>query len=742
MKKLHKPKQGILKVAALGMATALLFSACGMQGGVKTQKIGQLEEVSATYTEQKHHFALEDKWIFVAKSGLIELYLDPETYAIAVKETNTGKMWKALPAASEATKDAQTEVLSLTVSGGNKRYTLNSQDNAVAFGSAFYKPVPNGVQVTYDLALDAETANSTFDSLPADALYVSVTVEYTLVDGAMYVTVKGTDVLCSAGYKVEDIRLLNYFGATETDNAEDYIFVPDGCGAVETLSPKAEGEAAEKTFATYGENLALGAQTEAKPALLAAYGMKCGDSAFATLIEGGDAISTIQSHAKGEGDPYYRVGASFRLNDVGYNGKEGKTVRHIGNSYNGELKLCYRFLSQNNASYAGMATACRELLMRSGKLSTKSVQNTEYVPFVLAAQASVPKKRGCGVQTVTKFEELEELLSLMKAKSINNVFVRYNGALNGGFNQKKLKNNDLLSTLGNKKAFENLQRYVKTQQFTLFLNVDLLSFPSVGGSKALNLFGDSMQIEKENPFSAINGKTAVSQKLICLSAVSDGVDAFVNDKNDAAFGGYCVDDAGSLLYSDYSDADMLRLTAMDKMSQQASTLAAGHLLMVDTGNVYMLKNADIVANLPSSSAYPETASYSAVPFMQMILHGTLDYAHTSANLSDNAEAAALKALEYGALPSYSWYFEKTENEELDARYYYESQINTAAKNYETANAVLHDLRDARMTAHEKLQDGVYATEYNNSILLYFNYNKEPVTVNSITIEPMQCLRVN
>ena len=47
-----------------------------------------------------------------------------------------------------------------------------------------------------------------------------------------------------------------------------------------------------------------------------------------------------------------------------------------------------------------------------------------------------------------------------------------------------------------------------------------------------------------------------------------------------------------------------------------------------------------------------------------------------------------------------------------------------------------------MTAHEKVQDGVYKTEYNNSILVYCNYNDTPVTINSITIEPMHCLRVN
>ena len=47
-----------------------------------------------------------------------------------------------------------------------------------------------------------------------------------------------------------------------------------------------------------------------------------------------------------------------------------------------------------------------------------------------------------------------------------------------------------------------------------------------------------------------------------------------------------------------------------------------------------------------------------------------------------------------------------------------------------------------MTAHYKVQDGVYCTEYNNSIIIYFNYNDTAVTVNSLTVEPKSALRVN
>lgn len=126
----------------------------------------------------------------------------------------------------------------------------------------------------------------------------------------------------------------------------------------------------------------------------------------------------------------------------------------------------------------------------------------------------------------------------------------------------------------------------------------------------------------------------------------------------------------------------------------------------------------------------------------MILHGISDYTMAPVNLADDSETAFLKSLEYGAIPSYEWYCSKTGKSELDEKYSYENQLNSAAEKYQTADSVLGNLRNARMTAHYKVQDGVYCTEYNNSIIIYFNYNDTAVTVNSLTVEPKSVMRVN
>lgn len=748
-----KTSKQIVRILCAALAFAVLLGGCALQSDVQVKKVGTQTQVDASFTEKKYHTADQNNLIYVAKSGLIELYFDSTTYGVAVKETNTGKTWQALPASGSAENPAQTAVLTATVSNGSTKYTLNSQDNAVAFSTASFQPTENGgLQVTYDMAPDKETAECAFDAVPEGALYLSVTVSYTLEDGALRAKVNCGNILLSGGYTLETLTLLDYFGATDQALEGDYIFVPDGCGAAQSTVSALRDDYECRIFVPYGDDPALGEQAQIDEngtvlrtsALIPAYGMKSGNAAFLALVEGGDAICEIRSYAcKGAGT-YNRVGPTFQVTQTVLTGAEGKQSAYIGASFSGELSVCYRFLTDKNAGYSGMASACRELLIRNGTLSTKTVTPTEYLPLVLTVQAAVAKNNGHGEKVLSDYSQTLELLKLMKAKSINNVFVRYCGALDGANAQERLQTASTVGALGSRKEFDDLTQYTKTQQFTLYLNTDIITRREKNddGKEAGNLFGRTAVLTKSNPFSEVTGQETFTRSLLSLSALDKNVNEFVNAVDDYAIGGYCIDDAGSVLYADYRTGAQSRVHTVNLLCAQATTLSAGHKLMVDTGNMYMLKNADVVANLPSTTAYPESDAYTAVPFVQMVLHGIVEYAHTPQNLTADANTAFLKAMEYGALPSYSWIFKNTDSEQINALYQYTEQITPAAEQYAKANALLSDLRDARMTAHEKVQDGVYRTEYNNSTIIYFNYNTQAVTINAFTVAPLGFLRVN
>ena len=747
-----KTKSALWRVGALALAAVLLLSGCGAGVDVETQSVGARTPTASAFAGADVHGTQAANLVYVTNSGFLELYYDSAAQSAAVRETNTGTYWQALPAVRTDGAEVPAAVLTAEVSLDGTLYALNSQDNAVAFGTTVFTPTPDGMELTYTMAPDAETARLEPAAAPAGAVSLRVTVAFRLEDGALRVTVNCGDIALSAGCVLERLTLLDWFGATDAAAEGDYMLLPDGSGAVEPIAGVLEEAYADKTFAVYGADPAL-LETETAadgtlqlvPARIPAFGMKRGQSAFVAVIESGDAIARISSHRATAADAYARVGATFCVTDTALAGEADSATLYTGNSFTGEIAVCYRFLSNRNAEYAGMAAACREVLIRNGTLPAQATAVPETLPMVLTVYAAAAKENPNRSVPLTDFAETQELLRLLKAKSVDNVTVRLVGALDGATSQGLLRNGDFAGKLGNDRELESLLAYVRAQQFSIYLDLSIASFGRrsvrASGYGAQGIDGGTLSYAQENPLALVAGSTQHTRYFLRQTELGDNVEGFVHAFYDDAFSGACIADAGRYLYSDYASAGNTRTVMAGHLREQAATLAASRTLMVDTGNAYLLRDADVVVSLPGTCAYPETDSYRAVPFLQMVLHGVVSYALAPANTAEDAQTAFLKALEYGALPSYAWYYEKS-GTDADAVYHYEAQINAAAENYKLAASMLGDLQDARMTAHEAVQAGVYRVEYNNSATLYFNYTDAAVTVDSITVEPMSCQRVN
>lgn len=744
-----------ITAALLAMAIiTVMFSSCGTSKGAASVRIKSITENKTVFSSRDYHISSGEKnLVFVKKSGLIELYFDSITYGIAVKETGTGKVWYSLPQASNGDEKCEASVIGLKVSKDDQIYYLNSQDNSVAFSSASFKPTSNGIQITYDMALDSETAQKGFDSITQDDLYVSVTAVYSLSDGTFYAKINSGDMLVSSGFTVESIDFMDYFGSTTVAADDDFIFVPDACGALVMTGSTADDKYETRNYKVYGGDLSMGDMKKANDdgsviyadAIMPAFGMKSSSSAFLGIILNGDTISTVSSHRYNGSGTYNRVGTSFRITDVSYSGDEGKRTKYIGEAYSGEINICYRFLSNKNAGYVGLASACREMLIRNSVLSSDTVTTVQHIPLMLTVQAAVSKNNPTSYTKLSTYEQTLDLLNLMKAKSINNIDLRMSGMLDGANNQSIISDAKPISSLGNKKGFTELRQYASTQKFEMFLDIDILTYNKKSASSkysAEDMAGDSIKVANANPYSAFSGKSEAELYLSALSGMGDSLLSFLNNNKEYSFDGYCINDAGNMLFSDYSDEAHNRSNAVNVLSEQVGTLANNHKIMVDNGNFYMLKNAKVAVDLPRDTGYPETDGYVGIPFAQIILHGIMDYSLEPINLASDSKKAFLKSVEYGAMPSYEWFCTKTENEEIDSKYYYENQLTAAAADYLTADEAIGDLRNARMTAHYMVESGVYCTEYNNSIVIYFNYNSTDVTVNSITVPAMSCFRVN
>lgn len=732
--------------AVLCLCIVMLTACSGRdESGIRTLKsVESRNTISLPAQDATVHYSksAESFTETAASSGLIKLCVDPDSNSFCIIETTKNKLWSALPLLSNVAQGeallSDASVVSITVNGGTDIYNLNSQDNSLAFGKASYGILDNGAEFIYDIFPDEKTAEKS--SFEKSDIGFRVTVTVTLTDGSMNVACTHTNLTGNEDAFIENIELLNGFGCFNDSGENDFLLVPDGSGAI--IKTAMYDESFEPlTFAVYGNDPSTGIECSGD-AVIPAFGIKHGDSAFVALVEKGDAVSFINADKATSISEYNKVYPSFNITPVVY---EDEKLYISKASATDEISLCYRFLSGKNATYAGLASACREQLIRNSALSTKNVEPTDYLPFYLTLTGAAKASFGpvSYLKKLTTFEQAQDMLVRMKNKGINNVCVRYTGIFNGGVDSKDIKNAAMLNRLGGADKLESLYEYVSAQKMSLYIDINLISSAdSFNSGNAVSIRKNDTVYNPDNLLSRYMGKESEERKFRKLSKLSDVVSSVVQNTRDYSFSGYCINDAGSLLYSDFSSGGLLREAASQEIEKAISPLSTGYSTMTSTGNFYMLKNIDSVINIPLKSTVSESGAYVSVPFIQLILHGIVDYAGEAVNTSINQEELLLKCIEYGACPHFEWNYESIGDTTENDIFYYDNTINTAAEFYTKANEALNDLRDARITDHYEIDDGVFCTEYDTGSMIYVNYTDSDFTVLGAVVEARGFIRIN
>ena len=678
----------------------------------------------------------------VASSGLIELLVDEETFSFAVRENNQQKLWSALPLLEETEADKITSfdasMVSLRVSGGSDIYNLNSQDNSVAFGTASVSKTENGAIFSYKIFADEKTAQKqTFDKTD---IGFEIIMKVILKDGSMNVSCTHSNLTGNANAFIESMEILNSFGAYNDTNSGDFLLVPDGCGAV--INTAIYDEAFESlSFDVYGSDPSAPTESSGS-AIIPAFGIKHGKSALAAIIEKGDAVASINAKKATAANEYNTVYPSFCITPINY---EDENLYISKSSTVQEIALCYRFLSGNNATYAGISSACREQLIRNSVLSTRTVEPDGYLPFYLTLTGAATKSFGPirYLSTLTTFEQASDMLVRMKSKGINSINVRYAGIFSGGLDSKDVVGTSVLRRLGGTDKLEELYDYMSSQKMNLFLDINLVSSASgFSGASATDIRKENSSYSPQSTLSDYLNETMAEREFRSLGKIKKVVAQVLADTRYYGFSGYCLNDIGSVLYSDFSSNGLLREAASETVSSAIVPLSTGHSTMAVGGNFFMLKSLNSVVNIPLETAVAESGAYIAVPFVQLVLHGIVDYAGTPINTGVNLEETLLKYIEFGACPHFEWNYEPIKGKSENDVFYYDNTINAAAEFYTEATEALNDLRDARITDHYEVSDGVYCTEYDTGARIYVNYTNDDFSTLGVVVEARNFLRVN
>ena len=581
-----------------------------------------------------------------------------------------------------------------------------------------------------------------------------MSLEYTLTEDGLEVTLPANGIRFDETlYTLESITFLPYMGAGTYTN-EGYTFIPDGSGALMDFAKFSEKNTSI-AGTVYGTDFAyqtLEGSANQDIMRMPIYGLRetipanktsaneAYDRGFFAIITEGDALSRITAKHENQLHNYNTVQLSFNprpkdsyvLADTLSVGSSSAIEVVSDRKYVGSYTVKYMMLLDDNkaeaagvdnyyeTSWMGMAKAYRDYLTENGVLSRlenvdaniplyiETFGSTKTVEKVLSVPTTVSKP-------LTSFEDIATIADELAAEGITNVDFKLTGYANGGMYPTipyKLK---WEKAVGGASGYEDLVEYAATKGFGIYPDFD---FAYVNNHKNFDGLSFDKHIVKtiDNRYSSLREYDASLQEYVSYFTlcVSPSVYADFYEKFSDRYAKYdntniSLSTIGYTLNSDfdedepYNRNDSKDFTA-DFLAQVDENMES---VMSQSGNVYTWQYVDKMLGVSLQSSRSLYASAS-VPFMGVVLHGSVEFAGNAINMAGDVDYEILKAIENGAGIYFILSYDNTELLKEDyslSKYYsvrYDIWKEELVERYNELNGLLKDVQTSLIVDHEFL----------------------------------------
>lgn len=737
----------LLLVVAL-VSTGLLAGCGKKKEQVQTeegeQKIEKLSPANLSYGE--------DGYASIAKNDLYELRMNATASSIQVVEQSTGHVWDSRMTDPDFLKRTDPKFDESKVAVTTKQFSsmmspfiltwadldiipnsANTADMLNAAGKPNYdvniEQLENGVRVTYDMK-NAQ---------------IKLALDYVLAEKGLKVSLPSACIDEYGENSVISVEVFPYF-AEASDKANGYYFYPDGSGAVMEFSDISHYGENEVSLEIYGNTQNykeyIGLLDEESPEImLPVFGAQVDDSGFLAIVTEGEESAQIQITPSKALFPMNSIATQFEFRrhftDLRIKPEVGKEASQVFDQkmIAGNRTIYYQFLDKGKTTYSDMAKLYREHLLE-GELKDKAKKEDKAVPLMLDLFMAI-KEDGFIVDptvTATSFTQAETILGELEKLGVKDMNLQLKGWTKNGYYTDPVQF-PVNSKIGGSKGLKNLLEYTGEKGIKVFLASNFLEARE--GSGGFNEQSDVVYLG--NSAILTNGLLYLLSPEVCREnyekfekdlAKYEGVAGvgFLSIGEELPYN-YNTNNSGAYKTREESKGIWQKILETSKTNK--------HMNIVEGGNAYVLKNADIIMSLPDTdSGYQITTK--SIPFYQLVVHGLVDFTGRAGNLSSDLKKETLKWAEYGYLP----YFELTYSGSEDLMYTdynslysstYSAWLEEAASIYKNFNENLTEVQDAYMDSHEEVAADVFKVTYSNGSVVYVNYNDEEVTVDGVTI---------
>ena len=776
------------------MAVGLGSASIQVQAYVPTNRDTKVAPEKAEYTEEEYA-----DYELLLETGTVKYYWREDRDIFAVVDKQTGYCIKTgadLPFSGDV-KDA---VKDLEKAGATAQKILAAAESYADDLNTTYVGIANSLitveyydsdKIKYISSASEKDVESNLSKV-ADGKYclavrfknpdVSMNVYITLGEDSIDYFIPNAEMTGSGLSKLAAVEITPFLGASggrmnvmnpdtleweKVDNyrVPGYVLVPDGSGSLirfvhnTSVYNPYEGDVYGKDYATETNySFAYYDDVPVKDPVMPVFGIAHGNGqmAFAAWAnEGGEYMDIIVNPDGTRSTTYTWAYPRFELNinyfQI-YDEQGSGFFTQMDDIFHYDIDMTYAFLFGDGsdgtpaADYVGMARVYREYLIDKGELTLMEPSQGD-IPIRLDFVMGDAKSGIVGNTQVvtTRTEDVEDILNQVMDRGITNINSGLIGWQKKGESLSKPYKLNFTGSIGSKNDFKNLIEDFAKKGVDVSLSRDTITV----NKKMLNYTNTAVKCIS-NWYLSID-KEAILPENVPIALFSYGTPTKVAswteqlaDKTGAFSSSFTLTEMPHVLTSNWNrDGVVTSLTeSIELYRNTLEEIGQEQKLNLENPNMYLWKYTDRYLQAPvgNSQFVFETDT---VPFLEMVLHGTMEIYAPYANFSFYTQDCVLRMIDYNVSPSFILSKEPSYKlgDTFLANYYsteytlYENMIEDI---YGQINSMLSQVQGFEWTARYVPENGVVINSYQKdgeSKQIIINYTEHEVTYQGTTVAP-------
>lgn len=674
----------------------------------------------------------------MAENGRLELWYRKEVRGLRVRDKLSGYIWGSIP------EDK--------VDGLNKKWSAVA--NAICtfeyydakYNTTKMSLADSGIKVT-----EKWSGRGADFSVNLQKQGISFEFSLRLNDDSITLELKDSSIKEKKDYMLKSVYFLPFFGAAKENEIDGYIFIPDGCGALMRFS-ESSSYISGYSQRVYGQDMGIDQLTQVNdlvstrpndylaesgqitaPVFGVVHGAGC--NAVMSVIENGEEYASINATPAGVTTDYSWVTAVFDYRRMYTHTVDKNTgvYRPQAEKNTVNPRITLYFLSGEEASYSGMAVRYRGLLEADGLLPRSSGDSGD-IPlglYVIGAEIADGTLFDY-TRTLTDLSQAYDFVERINSDGIADITMVFDGWQKKGINGSDYGTVRFQGSVGTQSDFSGLADKLKSSggKFYLASNITTANERQISTQKQA-----ALQISKQFAVFSRSNPSAMFANYYVLK-VKELFKTIEKYSEKLADFDFYYGQIGYRLYSDYTtNAEYSRSAFAEGITERLAS--SEQQISLSNPNMYCWKYTSDYFDMPmnNSQYLYETDT---VPFLQIVLKGSVDYYAPFANQSGYSSSDILKMIEFGAYPSFI--VAHADNYSLQdtplVDYFsinFDDWYPTLKEVYKEVSSALGRTEGSRITAHTVISEGVVRTDYDNGVSIYVNYMSRDYNTGELTI---------